>query len=98
MQQLEDYVDAKTDEIWQLGVICMIDWILFLTFLVFIFGIAGVYIPLRKQSLELCETLPKEEADEMDELITIAELYEQNPLRFAHLPGFEIPGYQAQKK
>jgi len=86
-------INEKKTELWQTGVWLIVTWILQGSFLILSMWVAGLFIPLYTLTNEMGELLPYEEEDRIDKMLELAELYEQNPLRFAHLPGFEIKGF-----
>ncbi len=88
-----DEVTAREDVLWQVGVYILANWMLQAAFLILAAWVGGLYIPMYNVTQKMGETLPMEDEDRVDKMLELAEMYEENPIRFAHLPGFEIPGF-----
>ena len=86
-------LDGRKNELWQVGAMILFSWVLQIIFIMLALWTLGVFIPLYTMVQAFSKDLPKEDEDKIEEMVTIAELYEENPLRFAHLPGFEIEGF-----
>ncbi len=86
-------IDKRQEELWQVGVYIMLNWILQGSFIILAAWIFGLFFPLYQLTQKMGETLPMEDEDRVDKMLELAEMYEENPIRFAHLPGFQIPGF-----
>ena len=86
-------IEKRQDTLWQVGVYILLNWMLQGAFIILSAWVLGLFVPMYTITQKMGETLPMEDEDRVDKMMELALMYEQNPLRFAHLPGFEIPGF-----
>ncbi len=86
-------VDSRQETLWQVGVYILLDLLTEAIFLVLAAWVIGLFIPMHSLTTEIAKTMPMEKEDRLDKMRELAQMYEENPIRFAHLPGFEIPGF-----
>ena len=88
-------IEERQNTLWQIGVFVCIDWVLQALFIILAAWVLGLFVPMYVVTQKMGATLPMEADDRVDKMLELAEMYNQNPLRFAHLPGFGIEGFDS---